>query len=135
MLVSRPLTATKRFYATCPSDTAEGDFVQLTGETIGGVYQVESADVGESTPGVAIVVQKITGTECLIQMAGEQIKNVFTGLEPGRLYFIGNNSRPSLTPPVPTTLQPRVYVQPVGVALSSDVLDFRNTHPVSIRVL
>ncbi len=136
-MISRPIDQTAgRFPAVCSSLDVEGDLVQITGEATPGVYQVQKVDVGAgiAMPASAIIVEKTSATECMIQFPG-QIKNVFTGLTPGAPYFAAANGKPSLAPPGPTLSQPRVYVQPVGVALTPTVLLFNPSFSLVVRVL
>jgi hypothetical protein len=106
--------------ASCLSSLSVGDFVYISGPSISGVYQVALADITDynKMPAVGVITEKPTTTTCTLQWHGE-IKNVYTGLTPHRVYFLDESARPSLSPPTSPSTK---YIQALGVALSSDTL-------------
>ena len=123
MLVSRPLAQGVRASGSCPAGIAVGDLVCVVGGLgIGNVYNVDLADPRnyERMPVVAVVLSKPTTTTCLIQFRDE-VRGLYSGLTTGKVYFVGNNGRPSLTPPT-AGVGGKAYVQSIGVAVDPEVL-------------
>jgi len=111
-----------------------GDAVYIRGQA-NGYYKVARADVGlySKMPAIGILIQKWGFTDALVQLWGE-IKNIYTGLSPGRTYFIDSAGRPTLVPPDPATTGGRAYLQVIGVALDVGVLLVKPAENLSIRV-
>jgi hypothetical protein len=102
------------FSTSCTSDVVVGDCVRLT--AAGAARKTDIRDYA-LMPAVGCVLSKPTSTTCVVQ-GGGLIYDVYTGLTPGRTYFLGADSRPTLTP---TQTLP-FFVQPIGVAITSSVL-------------
>ncbi len=109
-----------------------GDAVYIRGQA-NGHYKVARADVGlyVKMPAIGIITQKWGFTDALVQLWGE-VKNIYTGLTPGRSYFVDASGRPALTPPAPTG--GRAYLQVIGVALDVGVLLVKPAESLSVRV-
>lgn len=107
--------------ANCLAGDAPGDCVRMTGPEVAGKAQVTrvSIDAYATVPAWGVILSKSASTDCLVQWLGP-LRGVYTGLTAGRVYFVGVDGRPTLTPPVPTTVD--LYLQRVGVALSTDAL-------------
>lgn len=135
-LIARPLTTPARVPANCLITDSVNDLVGISGPTVMGVYQVEKANVGAlaEMPAIGVIIDKPTATTCIVQLFGE-VKGIYTSLVPGAVYFVGTNSKPSAVPPTPTLMKPRVYLQPIGVALDTNVLMLQPGPAMSIRVL
>lgn len=111
-----------------------GDAVYIRGQA-NGYYKVARADVslGSKMPAIGVIIQKWDFTSCLIQLWGE-VRNIYTGLSPGRTYFIDDVGRPTLDPPDPTLLGGRAYLQVLGVALDVGVLLVKPAENLLVRV-
>ena len=79
-----PGDATVTFTALCPVDLEVGDVVYVSGDKVGGLYQVDRVDITTTLkmPAAGIVVQKLTSTSALILSLGE-IGGVYIDLVPG----------------------------------------------------
>lgn len=137
MLVTRPLGYRAKTTAICAVEDMVGDFVYVTGGfTEAAEYQVSKADIShpEKMPVIAVIIAKISDTSCVIQFYGE-VRNVYTGLVPGKLYFVGSDGRPSMSPPTPPVgVNSRAYIQAAGVAVDEDILLFNPANEMKIRV-
>lgn len=111
----------KSFAAVCSASEAQGDWVHITGPSVGGMFSVGKVDISDvaTMPAVGVITQKTSTTQCLVQWSGEVV-GVYTGLSYNSLYFVGVDSLAVTPPPTPTTAP--LYWQVVGVALDSDVL-------------
>jgi hypothetical protein len=103
---------------------------------VGDRYSVDTADISglSGMPAIGICIDKASPTLAMVQLRGE-VKGVFTGLTPGKVYFVATSGGITATPPAPTMGSPRIYHQAVGVALSSDVLMLEPDPKMTIRVL
>lgn len=121
MLVTRPLSQGTKASASCPSSAVVGDLVYVNGDQASGMYSVGLADPSQyaKMPAIAVVVAKLTSTSAVIQFRDE-VRGIYSGLIPGRVYFVGANSRPTLTPPTPGV--GRAYLQSIGVAVDQFIL-------------
>lgn len=136
MLVTRPLGYRAKTTAICAAEDAVGDFVYVAGGANGFEYQVSKADIShpEKMPVIAVIIAKISETSCVIQFYGE-VRDVYTGLIPGKLYFVGSDGRPSISPPSPAGGEnSRAYIQAAGVAVGESVLLFNPANELKIRV-
>ena len=97
------------------SDKDIGDLVYITSETQPTVSKA-SIDDSDKMPAIGVVTA-ISGNQCEVQYRGE-VNDIYFGLIPGRSYFVGENSRPSLEVPN----NPGCFVQKIGVALKDDIL-------------
>ena len=99
-----------------------GDAVYIRGAA-NGYYKVARVDVSLVTkmPAVGVIIRKWGFTNALVQFFGE-LKGVYSGLTPGKRYFIDSSGRPALIPPDPASIGGRAYTQIIGVALDIEVL-------------
>lgn len=106
------------FEADCPATVELGDWVYVTGPTIGGRYQVAQADVTtlDKMPALGVVTAKPTATSCRVQWEGEAAG--FSGLTPRRVYYLQQDGSIDLVPPSGAGH----YVQRLGTALDASVL-------------
>lgn len=135
MIVTRPRTADGLGYATasCTAGEAVGDLVYISGAKIGADYQIRKADVTDFTkmPAVAVIIQKISSTRAVIQFQGEV--SLYSGLTPGRIYWVSDSGVPTTTPPSVTSGQ-RKYLQSVGVAVDSGRIKLQFEKDLKTRV-
>lgn len=128
-----PLPASKimQLQVACQATDAEGDLVGIFGAPVGGLYHVGRVDItnGNRMPAVGVLVQKTDITRGVMQTQG--LVSGYAGLVPGRVAFAGANGRP--THAVPLVAGQRTYVQVIGVAFSSDVLEVMPSPNVTIR--
>lgn len=125
MIVARPLKNTNFATAVVAGTDIVGDLVYISGNIIGGDYQATKVDptAGAKMPVIAVIIYKISGTRAVIQFEGN-VNGVYTGLTAGRTYYADSSGQPSLVPPV-APLNGKAYVQPIGVALDSNVLHLK----------
>jgi hypothetical protein len=118
--------------ADCSSAEAVGDFVYLT-DYISGRDQVRWADPKDYSklPAVGAIISKSSPTRCLVQWMGET-PEIYTGLAPGEIYFLGLNGKAVVTPPAAATVP--VFVQPIGIALSDKKMYVRTESNLTRRV-
>ena len=111
-----------------------GDAVYIR-SAMNGVYKVARADVGlySKMPAIGVITKKWGFTEALVQLWGE-VAGIYTGLTPGRTYFIDSAGKPTLVPPDPALTGGRAYLQVIGVALDVGVLLVKPAENPSIRV-
>lgn len=133
MLIARPLADKNRVSATCQSSDAIGDLVYVTAGLTAESYAVSKADVSQTNkmPVLACIIAKLTTTTCVIQLSGE-VRGIYNSLVPGRVYFVGSNARPTLSPPAPS-LGGRAYVQVAGVAIDASVLRLEPIKQMIVR--
>jgi hypothetical protein len=118
--------------ADCLVTDVVGDVVRITADAIGGVFQVSKLDI-TAVPielGVGVIVAKATATRCSVQIGG-QVVGLYTGMTPGKMLFVGTDSR--LTQSVPT--RPTIGVKSnyhAAMALSSDTLLLNFQSPVRL---
>jgi len=117
------------FDADCPSAIAVGDFVFITGVSVGGVFQVDKAAPKSTTllntkmPALGVVLEKDTSTTCLVHTGPGIVSSTVLGvvLSPQSRYFVGFNGRISSSIPAPDAFG-FALVQVVGVAVDSTKL-------------
>lgn len=125
MIVSRPLADNPQTTAACAETDEVGDLVYVSGSMQAGDLTVTKVDVSQfaKMPSIGVIINKLGPTRCVVQMEGE-IRGVYHDLTPGRVYFAGSAGQPVLSPPTPTP-GGKTYLQPVGVALSDNVLSLK----------
>jgi hypothetical protein len=120
------------FTANCPSGALVGDMVYISGDQIGGFYQVGLCDIREDNKRtVGMIVEKQSPTQCTVQKSGD-VTNLYSGLTPGRQIFLGLGTGARLTQIVPN-YSPKVYIERAGIALASNVIDL-HIEPATVRV-
>lgn len=117
ILPLQDLSVGQLFQANCLSTDAVGTLVYITGPEISGLIQVTQVNPISLSkmPAFGVIVSKSSSTICLVQRFG--VTTVFTGLTAGKVYYVGSNGSPSLTPPAWPALQ-----QIAGIAI--DVATF-----------
>jgi hypothetical protein len=103
--------------ANCLDTDAVGDLVYVRGDSIAGLPQVARADIADfaKLPAIGVILSKAAPTDCMVIRRG--IVDV-DGVMSGRLYFVGDDGRPTATRPVAMGLG-YVFVQIIGSALDS----------------
>lgn len=116
------------FAANCSSTDINGQFVYITGPSIGGLPQVTKVDISTSGmyPAVGVLIEKNTPTRCTVHVIGEFAVSP-ANLIPGKPYFIGSDSMLTHIPPV-ALVGGFVAVQAVGTAIDYGRL-LLNVHP------
>ncbi len=118
--------------ADCIATDTAGDFVYVTGASVGGVRQVTRVDVfdPDTMPSVGVIILKRTTTRCVVQAFGEIAA---VGLVPQGRYWIGTDSRLAANFP-PRPVGGIVVAQVVGVALDTTALLLRpDLNPFKLR--
>lgn len=107
-----------KFTGTCPSDSAVGDLVFVAGAA----KAVDLADPADpyKMPTVGCIIEKMSATICVVQTHGI-VSAVYTGMVPGRMYYVGIDSRPVDAPPMPG-IGVTHYIQAIGIALDTTSL-------------
>ena len=112
-----------------------GDSVYIRG-AMNGFYKVAKTDPRYLTkmPAMGIIIRKWDYTSALVQLYGE-IKGLYTGLTPGKRYFVGLDGRPSL-PEDFSSMTPgeRWRIQTLGVSLDVGVLLLEPSNDIITRV-
>lgn len=112
-----------RLPATCLASDDVGHAVRITGDRVGGLYQVTRADIDAAASHEArsagLIVSKTDSTTCVVQTSGILV-GIFSGLTPGRLLFVGTDATLSTTPPSRPSSGRRT-IQPLAYAVASDV--------------
>lgn len=119
----------------CLASDEVGDCVRVTGAEVAGRVQVTKVDptVPDTDQAVGIIVDKIDTTTCIVMLNG-MMRDVYTGLVPGKRYWIGSDSkltdvRPSPDPGVGSYY----YLQLMGVAMDDEVLRLDPQLPMVLR--
>jgi hypothetical protein len=119
----------RQFYpGECTAAESVGDFVYIYGPMNGDRVVVRACDstVRAKMPAWAMIVQKSSDTECILQRWG-MVTNVYTGLTPGELYHVdqdgelGSYARPG-------------FAQIVAQAIGTDEL-WLTIEPMIIKLL
>jgi hypothetical protein len=112
-----------------------GDSVFIRG-AMNGFYKVARTDPKYLTkmPAIGIIIRKWDYTSALVQLYGE-IKGLYTGLSPGKRYFVGLDGRPAL-PEDFEEMDPgeRWRIQTLGVSLDVGVLLLEPSNDLITRV-
>lgn len=106
--------------ANCLATDDVLDCVRITGPKVASRYQVTKFDPTNSgeDQAVGIIVRKLDPTTCIVQFSGP-LKDVYTGLTSGKRYWVGTDSRLTLTVGTPG-VGGVFYLQLMGVATDSD---------------
>lgn len=102
--------------ATCSPTDQVGDLVRVS--TTGTVTKADITDWNKM-PAVGCIVSKSSPTSCVIQ-TGNQV-SLYTGLIPGKVYFVGFNSRPVYPRPIPAPGS-SIFIQSIGLAVNSTTI-------------
>lgn len=105
------------FTGVCVAGDAVGDLMYMTGagKTVAKVDPTNNAKM----PAIGCIISKSSATSCVIQ-TNDLVSSVYTGLTPGKMYFAGTNSKPTLTRPTPG-VGLTLLVQPVGFAIDTNL--------------
>ena len=108
--------------ANCLATDSVGDCVYVTGDAVGGFYQVAKADPANQLkmPSIGVIIVKKSATECRVQFIGE-VHGIYTGLTPRATLFVGSSGTLSSIPPVPA-LGGYCFIQAMGTVASSTVV-------------
>jgi hypothetical protein len=120
--------------ANCLATDGVGDCVYVTGDDVGGIYQVARADPSDQLkmPAIGIITFKKSATECRVQFIGE-VHSIYVGLAPRSTLFVGSDGRLSHTPPVPA-VGGYAFIQPMGSAVGSGVVVMLPSFALTKRV-
>lgn len=108
------------YSATCPELALVGDLVR----PVAGVgTAVDFIDVLDMTkmPAVGVVTSKPSSTTATVQTSGI-VTGIFSGLDPGKMYFAGRNSRPALPAALVPTTGELLFHQPIGLAIDYTIM-------------
>jgi hypothetical protein len=108
--------------AVCQATDDVGHAVYVSGDKVGSLLQVTKADVDNPSkmPAIGLIVEKLSTTDCLVQLFGE-VEDVYTGLTPNLSLFVGTDSRLTHVRPARPSAGTR-YVQVLARALASNLL-------------
>lgn len=103
----------------CQPGNLVGDLVRVYGPRVSSLYRVDRADPTSyaTMPMWGALTEKESPTVCKVQGSGI-VEDLWTGLTPGRTYFVGLDGRPSAVPPIGSG----VFVQRIGVALDVNAM-------------
>jgi len=106
--------------ANCLATDAVGDCVRITAAKIANRFQVTKfvPTVTGTDQAVGIIIKKDDPTTCIVQFHGP-MRGVYTGLTPGRRYWVGSDSRLTLSVGVPG-IGGVFYLQMMGVATDDE---------------
>lgn len=118
----RRRSSTDFVMADCLLADVGGDVVRVTGDAVNGVYQVSKLDLTTTPTEVVfgLIVSKVNDTRCVVQVGGF-VSGLYSGLTPGKILFVGDNSR--LTHTVPSRPGSGVKsIHHAAMAIAADVL-------------
>jgi hypothetical protein len=107
-----------RFNGICTATDIVGDLIRIKADS----YVVERANPTTygTMPAIGVIINKPTLTTCIVQTFGHVI-GVYSGLNPGKIYFVGDDGRPTTSTTVPGVGTTRMH-QSIGAALTTDIL-------------
>ena len=119
--------------ALCLATDAVGYAVRINGSKVGDRYSTTKVNIDSipTFPGIGIIIQKTSSTECVVQTGGI-VRDVYTGLTPHKRLFIGPTGQLIEGPPARPTSGFR-GVQPMGVVLSATELLLDVESPIILR--
>jgi hypothetical protein len=99
--VDQPTETIDGLRANCLAGDTVGAAVYARGPSVGGMYQVSTADPRNQAkmPALGVIVAKESATVCRIQIQGE-VKSIYTSLAVNKMMFVGVGGQLSLNPPV-----------------------------------
>lgn len=123
--------------AECLVSDAVGDAVYIRAPRTNGRYKVAKCDPTDPAkmPTWGIITQKAAGgTDCVVQYGGPS-QGIYTGLTPGRRYFVGLDGRPALPEDFsgPSPGQ-KHKIQTLGISLDVGVLLLKPSPDYTVRV-
>ncbi len=116
--------------AICVATDPIGACVSVSSDKIGNKYVVSLTDVfvDMADQSVGVIIRKDSPTDCVVQFMGPVI-GVYTGLVPGRRYYVGVGSLLAAMAPVPA-FSGVAYVQVMGVATGANELLLNPQTPI-----
>lgn len=106
------------FTGTCVNTDAVGDLVYISGS--GKIIAKADPTNNAKMPSIGCIISKSSSTVCSVQTS-DLVSGVYTGLTPGKMYFVGTNSKPTAIRPTPTPGN-SLLVQPIGFAIDTNML-------------
>lgn len=110
--------------ANCKPSDSVGDCVYILSDKVGQNYQVTKVDIDSGAPeakiAIGILKSKSASNVCIVHLLSK-LTGVFTGMTPGRLLYVGIDSKPTETAPLPPVTGTRV-LQVIGYSISSTEL-------------
>ncbi len=133
LLVANPTT--QDLLASCDPSDSVAAWVYVSGPSSGDIYQVRTADPTDAvkSKAVGVITAKLSTTTCLVRTSG--VAAVFSGLTPGRSYYVGADGLSNLVAPSPDISNPTVWVQAVGRALDATHMTVDPSHDLVVRAL
>jgi len=118
--------------AICLATDEVGHCVHSRGTRTGNVLWVEAASIYDvdKMPALGIIISKSSATACRVRLFGEHTSS---GLIPGKIHFIGQDSRITATRPTATSMQ-YAMIQVIGYAVDAEILHL-NPAPIMIKVV
>jgi hypothetical protein len=105
------------FTAVCSTNEKVGDLVYTT-DINGSLPTISKISIDDVCKMPAVgVITKINEDKCEVQHTG-RVEDIYFDLIPGSIYFVGEDSKPSLIIPVGLGC----FVQRIGVALRTNTL-------------
>jgi hypothetical protein len=126
MIVTRPLASGTTYPAITTALTLVGHAVYISDTLIGGMAQVEKADITDinKMPVVGIVIYKADATHCTVQRTGRVNLSPRVDLVPSKRYFVGYDSKPTdVSPGSEISPTGECFIQPLGVATSNSTIE------------
>lgn len=119
------------FLAQCPPAANLGDMVFVSGDRSGDIYQIDRCDISQANKRPwGIILKKITIDSCWVQTYGE-IRDLYSGLIPGKPIFLGHGIGARLTQTFPgSAITHKIYLQIAGYATAADRFDLLIHNPV-----
>lgn len=118
--------------ASCMLTDQVGDLVAIR-TTVNGSIKVWRANPAQRNkmPAIGVIVKKWGTTDCIVQLQGP-VLNIYSGLTPATVYMVGDNGRPTTSPPIPDEDEVR-YVQHIGAPLTVQVLNLQPSMLMTLR--
>jgi hypothetical protein len=108
------------YTAACPALALAGDLVRPVASTETAVDFVDVTDLTKM-PAIGVVTSKPSSTTATVQTSGI-VTGVFSGLQPGKRYFSGKNSRPALAAALIPGPGELLFHQPIGLAIDYSIM-------------
>ena len=117
-------------YAICSASESVGELVYTNLTKTGDLYNVSKVDITSYSkmPAIGVIISKQSTTRCRVKWSGP-IRGIYSGLTPGRMYFVGSDSKPTLA--FPTVAGTRL--QKIGSATSTNELYLKPSTEVFVR--
>jgi len=135
LVTARRRSTSSILRVSCMLTDQVGDGVYIRGAA-NGFYKVAKADPSNLSkmPAIGVIIKKWDYTSALVQLYGE-VRGLYTGLFPGKRYFVGLNGRPALpgdfSNPSPGE---KWRIQTLGISLDVGVLLLEPSNDLITRV-